>query len=306
MTYSLAIHGGAGTILKSLMTPEREAAFHAGLARALMAGEEVLRDGGLALDAVVASVSVLEDDPLFNAGRGAVFTSNGEQEMDAAVMEGQTRKAGAVAGVCGPRNPVQLARAIMQRTEHVMLIGPNALDIARAEGLALEDKHYFFTQTRWDALQETLKLRAEGKEPDDPARRHGTVGAVARDVRGTLAAATSTGGMTAKAPGRVGDTPVIGAGTFADNDTCAVSCTGHGEVFIRWNAAAEIAARMRYAHETLQQAADHIVHTVLAPNDGSGGLVAIDRDGNVTMPFNSPGMYRGVVSSQAKAETFIF
>ena len=306
MTYSLAIHGGAGTILKSLMTPEREGAFHAGLARALMAGEEVLRDGGLALDAVVASVSVLEDDPLFNAGRGAVFTSNGEQEMDAAVMDGQTRKAGAVAGVCGPRNPVKLARAIMQRTEHVMLIGPNALDIARAEGLALEDKHYFFTQARWDALQETLKLRAEGKVSDDPARRHGTVGAVARDVRGTLAAATSTGGMTAKAPGRVGDTPVIGAGTFADNDTCAVSCTGHGEVFIRWNAAAEIAARMRYANETLQQAADHIVHTVLAPNDGSGGLVAIDRDGNVTMPFNSQGMYRGVVSAQANAETFIF
>lgn len=306
MSFSLAIHGGAGTILKSRMTPEREAAVHAGLARALRAGEEILRDGGSALDATVAAVCALEDDPLFNAGRGAVFTSDGKQEMDAAVMEGKTRKAGAVAGVFGPRNPVKLARAVMQRTDHVMLIGPEALKVARKEGLAFEDKQYFFTQARWDALQETIKLRKEGRVSDDPARRHGTVGAVARDLHGALAAATSTGGMTAKLPGRVGDTPMIGAGTFADNETCAVSCTGHGEVFIRWNAAAEIAARMRHGGETLRQAADHVVHEVLAPNDGSGGLVAIDRDGKIAMPFNSQGMYRGLSDSETGAKTFIF
>lgn len=306
MKFSLAIHGGAGTILKENMTAEREAAYHAGLRRSLEAGHAVLAAGGAALDAVVAAVCVMEDDPLFNAGRGAVFTSGGQQEMDAAVMEGSTRRAGAVAGIFGPRNPVRLARAVMERTPHVMLIGPEALALARAAHLPFDEQDYFYTQNRWDSLQQTLADRAAGRESDDPARRHGTVGAVARDAAGRLAAATSTGGMTAKLPGRVGDSPVIGAGTFADDATCAVSATGHGEVFIRYTAAAEIAARMRHAGETLADAANHVVHNDLAPNDGSGGVVAVDRHGNIALPFNSQGMYRGSVTEAAACETAIY
>ena len=306
MTYSLAIHGGAGTILKSTMTPEREAGYRAGLARALEAGEAVLRDGGAALDAVVEAVAALEDEPLFNAGRGAVFTSEGKQEMDAAVMNGRDRSAGAVAGIFGPRNPIRAARAVMERTDHVCLIGPNALEIARAAGLPFEEAPYFFTQARWDALQETLDLRARGETNDDPARRHGTVGAVARDASGHLAAATSTGGMTAKAPGRVGDTPMIGAGTFADDATCAVSGTGHGEIFIRWTAGAEIAARMRHGGQSLEEAAHHVVMEDLGKNDGSGGVIAVDRDGNIALPFNCEGMYRASVRSGEGAEIAIY
>ncbi|MBK0326145.1 isoaspartyl peptidase/L-asparaginase [Rhodobacteraceae bacterium F11138] len=306
MTYSLAIHGGAGTILKSNMTAEKEAIYHAGLACAIAAGQAVLRDGGSAMDAVVASVCALEDDPLFNAGRGAVFTSDGKQEMDAAVMDGSDRRAGSVAGIFGPKNPVRLARAVMDRTAHVTLIGPNALTQAKDAGLPFADPDYFFTQSRWDALQETLDMRARGEVSDDSARRHGTVGAVARDLHGNLAAATSTGGMTAKAPGRVGDTPMIGAGTFADNDTCAVSGTGHGEVFIRWTAASEIAARMRHGGETLRQAADHVVMNDLGQNDGSGGVIAVDRAGNIAMPFNCEGMYRGAVRQGSAPEIRIY
>ncbi|SFP98919.1 isoaspartyl peptidase/L-asparaginase family protein [Tranquillimonas alkanivorans] len=306
MTYSLAIHGGAGTILKSTMTPEKEAAYHAGLRRALDAGEAVLRDGGAALDAVTAAVCALEDEPLFNAGRGAVYTSEGKQEMDAAMMDGRDRRAGAVAGIFGPRNPVRAARAVMERTEHVCLVGPNALAVARDAGLPFEDADYFFTQARWDTLQETLRMREAGEVDDDPARKHGTVGAVARDFRGNLAAATSTGGMTAKAPGRVGDTPVIGAGTYADNATCAVSGTGHGEIFIRWTAGAEIAARMRYASETLEAAARHVVMNDLAPNDGSGGVIAVDAEGNIALPFNCEGMYRGFVRAGETPVTKIY
>jgi len=304
--FSLAVHGGAGTILRQNLTTEGEARYHDGLRRALQAGHDVLAADGPAMDAVTAAVRVLEDEPLFNAGRGAVFTSDGVQEMDAAVMDGSTRKAGAVAGIRGPRNPIMAARAVMDRTEHVLLIGPNALGIARDAGLPFEDDSYFFTQARWDALQSTLKMRREGTVDNDPARRHGTVGAVARDMHGNLAAATSTGGMTGKAPGRVGDTPVIGAGTYADNATCAVSGTGHGEVFIRWNAASEIAARMRYAGQTLEQAAEHVVMQDLASNDGSGGLIAVDAQGNLSLPFNCEGMYRGTVTQACDFKTFIY
>ncbi|WP_371060517.1 isoaspartyl peptidase/L-asparaginase family protein [Rhodosalinus sp. 5P4] len=306
MTYALAIHGGAGTILKSKITPELERAYHAGLARALEAGEAILKDGGPALDAVTAAVCALENEPLFNAGRGAVFNADGKQEMDAAVMDGATRRAGAVAGIFGPRNPVRAARAIMERTDHVMLIGENALRIASDAGLPFEDESYFFTQARWDALQETLEMREEGAENDDPARRHGTVGAVACDASGHVAAATSTGGMTAKAPGRVGDTPLIGSGTFADDATCAVSATGHGEVFIRWNAAAEISARMRHLDEPIETAAEHVVMQDLAQNDGSGGLIAVDAAGRIAMPFNCEGMYRGMVRSGEPRKTLIY
>lgn len=306
MTYSLAIHGGAGTIRKDQLTPELDARYKEGLARALGAGREVLEAGGAALDAVTAAVCALEDEPLFNAGRGAVFTSEGKQEMDAAIMDGSDRRVGTVCGIFGPLNPIRAARAVMEQTSNVMLIGPGALAPAREAGLPFGEAADFFTQTRWDALQKTLKMRAEGREDDDPARRHGTVGAVACDADGHLAAATSTGGMTAKAPGRVGDSPVIGAGTFADDATCAVSGTGHGEIFVRWTAAAEIAARMRHAGESLEQAAHHVVMSDLAPNDGSGGLIAVDARGNVTMPFNSAGMYRGAIERGGTPQVSIF
>lgn len=306
MTYSLALHGGAGTILKSRMTDELESEYHAALGRSLEAGEDVLRNDGSAVDAVCATVCALEDEPLFNAGRGAVFTSTGVQEMDAALMDGRDRSAGAVAGLFGPRNPILAARAVMERTPHVCLIGEGAATVAKEAGLVFEDQAYFFTQARWDALQETLKMREAGQESDDPARRHGTVGAVARDRYGNIAAATSTGGMTAKAPGRMGDTPLIGAGTFADNASCAVSGTGHGEVFIRWTAAAEISARMRHLGETLEQATHHVVMEDLAKNDGSGGLIAVDAAGNLSLLFNSEGMYRAHVTEGTSRITAIY
>lgn len=306
MTYALALHGGAGTILKSRMTDGQEAAYHAALARALEAGETVLRNDGSAVDAVCATVCALEDEPLFNAGRGAVFTSAGKQEMDAALMDGRDRRAGAVAGLFGPRNPILAARAVMERTPHVCLIGEGAATVAEKAGLVFEDEAYFFTQARWDALQDTLEMREAGQESDDPARRHGTVGAVARDRQGNIAAATSTGGMTAKAPGRLGDTPLIGAGTFADNASCAVSGTGHGEIFIRWTAAAEISARMRHLGETLDEAAQHVVTEDLAKNDGSGGLIAVDAAGNLSLPFNSEGMYRAHVTEGISRITAIY
>ncbi len=305
MTFSLAIHGGAGTIQKAQLTPAREAAYHAGLATALEAGRAVLAAGGSALDAVTASVMALEDEPLFNAGRGAVYTAAGVQEMDACIMDGRDRRTGAVAGIFGPKNPVLAARAVMERTVHVLMIGTGALAIARAARLEFADRDYFFTQSRWQALQDTLAQRAAGAEDADPARRHGTVGAVARDQHGNIAAATSTGGMTGKTPGRIGDCPIVGGGTFADNATCAVSGTGHGEVFIRWCAAHEISARMRHAGQTLVQAADHVVMRDLADNDGSGGLIAVDASGTVAMPFNSEGMYRGCIEMGGPARTFI-
>ncbi|MET0745989.1 MAG: isoaspartyl peptidase/L-asparaginase [Microvirga sp.] len=304
--FTLAIHGGAGTILRERMTPEKEAAYHAGLRRALEAGRAILADGGPALDAVTAAVTALEDEPLFNAGRGAVYTADGRQEMDAAIMDGRDRAAGAVAGIFGPRNPILVARAVMERSEHVLLMGEGALALARRCGLAFEDPDYFFTQGRWQALQDTLAMRARGTDDTDESRRHGTVGAVARDRHGHLAAATSTGGMTGKATGRVGDTPVIGAGTWADDATCAVSGTGHGEVFIRYAAAHEIAARMGHAGQSLDDAARIVVMDVLAPAGGSGGVIAVARSGAFALPFNCAGMYRGVVQADGILRTGIY
>ncbi|GFZ82087.1 isoaspartyl peptidase/L-asparaginase [Elstera cyanobacteriorum] len=300
--FTLALHGGAGTIPSAMMTPAKEAAYHAGLARALRAGYAVLENGGAALDAVTAAVCALEDDPLFNAGRGAVYTRDGTQEMDAAIMDGRDRSAGAVAGLFGPKNPILAARAVMDRTPHVLMIGAGALKIARDAGLDFGDRDYFFTQERWDALQSTLAL--QGRDDGDASRKHGTVGAVARDAQGNLAAATSTGGMTAKLAGRVGDSPVIGAGTFADNETCAVSATGHGELFIRWAAAHEIASRMRHRSESLLVAAEHVTLHDLPPD--SGGLIAVGTDGSVALPFNSEGMYRGMIGAGGVAWTGIY
>ncbi|MGM0583221.1 MAG: isoaspartyl peptidase/L-asparaginase family protein [Pseudomonadota bacterium] len=293
MGYTIAIHGGAGVTPRQRMTPAREAEIRAALDTALRAGEAVLAADGSALDAVTAAVCALEDEPLFNAGRGSVFTRDATHEMDAAVMDGRDRRAGCVAGVSGPRNPVRLARCVMERTDHVLMIGEGALRIGREAGLEEAAPDWFFTQERYDALQETLRMEAEGRLDADPARRHGTVGAVARDRTGALAAATSTGGMTAKRPGRVGDSPLIGAGTFADNRTCAVSATGDGEAFIRLSVAHEIDARMRLAGESLAAAAERVVGRDLSAIGGSGGLVAVDAEGRVSAPFNCEGMYRG-------------
>ncbi len=304
--FVLAIHGGAGVLPRAEMSPEREEACHAALARVLAAGQAVLSRNGTALDAVTVAVEALENEPLFNAGRGAVFTRDGTHEMDAAIMDGRGRMAGAVAGISGVRNPVRLARAVMERTDHVLMVGNGALEIARDAGLAFEDDAYFFTQERWDSLQSTLQMESDGTLDDDPARRHGTVGAVALDRAGNLAAATSTGGMTAKRSGRIGDSPIIGAGTFADDATCAVSATGDGEAYIRLSVAHEIDARMRLAEQSMTEAARQIILGDLTAIGGSGGLICIDRDGAMTMPFNCEGMYRGCVEDGGEPKTAIY
>jgi len=302
----LVIHGGAGTMHRAAMNPQIAASFHAGLRAVLAAGHAVLARGGSALDAVTAAVMALEDDPLFNSGRGAVYTSAGRQEMDAAVMDGRDRAAGAVAGILGPRNPILAARAVMERSEHVLLIGEGAMAFLRGQDLAWEEPAYFHSDYRWQALQTELeRRRGAAADTRDDAAKHGTVGAVACDAGGNVAAATSTGGMTAKMPGRVGDCPIFGAGTFADNATCAVSCTGHGEFFIRWAAAHEIASRMRHRGEALAVAADAVVAELEAVG-GSGGLIAVDAAGNVALPFNSAGMYRGRIGADGVAWTGIY
>jgi len=273
--------------------------YHDGLRRALIAGRDTLAAGGTALDAVTQAVASLEDDPLFNAGRGSVFTSAGTQEMDACVMDGTERRAGAVAGVFGPRNPVLAARAVMERSRHVLLIGEGALAFCRQQGVVFCEPDYFYTEARWRELQRALA---------DPSRKppqYGTVGAVARDRSGNLAAASSTGGMTGKAPGRVGDTPIVGAGTYAENATCAVSATGHGEFFIRHAAAFAIAARLRYAGQSLDQAARGVIDELMAAG-GSGGVVAVDCDGALALPFSTAGMYRGYVRDGMAIHTAIY
>lgn len=306
MSFTLAIHGGAGTIRRTEMTPRLEEDYHAGLCAALRAGEKVLAAGGPALDAVTAAVMALEDNALFNAGRGAVYTSAGRMEMDAAVMEGRERRAGAVAGICGPRNPVLAAREVMEHSDHVLLAGPGAMAFLNTRPLTFEAPEYFATERRQEALQRELaRLRMGGVEEADDSTRHGTVGAVACDADGNLAAATSTGGMTAKLPGRVGDSPQFGAGTFADNVSCAVSCTGHGEFFVRYAVAHEISARMRFLGEGLEVAAQKVIAD-LGPLGGSGGLVAVDARGNVSLPFNCSGMYRGQLREDGVAWTGIY
>jgi beta-aspartyl-peptidase (threonine type) len=298
--FALAVHGGAGTLRRRAMSSSQAALYHAGLRRALEAGHTVLAGDGSALDAVTAAVVELEDDELFNAGRGAVFTAAGTQEMDAAVMEGREPRAGAVAGIFGPRNPVLAARAVMQHSPHVLLIGEGALALCRAQGLEFANRDYFFTEPRWRALQQTLAGAASGD-----AARHGTVGAVARDRRGDLAAATSTGGTTGKMPGRVGDSPLIGAGTYADNNSCAVSATGVGEFFIRFAAAHEVAARIVHGGQPLAAAAREVIDA-LGRIGGSGGLVTVGRDGEVALPFNCSGMYRGYVKTDGIVYTAIY
>ena len=302
---ALAIHGGAGTILRSTMTPELEAEFRGGLEAALNAGWEVLDRAGSALDAVEVAVGSLEDFPLFNAGRGAVFNHEGKNEMDAAIMDGSSLKAGAVAFVRNVKNPIKLARLVMEKTEHVLLAGDGAIQFAEEMDVQLKDNAYFFTEHRWQQLEDAIaagkvqldhsqaETRPVGSVPRGQEKSLGTVGAVACDTNGNLAAATSTGGMTNKKFGRVGDTPIIGSGTYAD-ETCAVSCTGHGEYFMLGVTAYDIAARMKYKGLSLESASEETVAR-LTSIGGEGGLIAVDSKGNVVLPFNSEGMYRGYV-----------
>jgi L-asparaginase / beta-aspartyl-peptidase len=300
--WSLAIHGGAGVIERARLTPERDAAIRAALARALAAGEAVLAAGGSALDAVTAAVVLLEDDPNFNAGRGAVFTYEGNNELDAAIMRGDTRAAGAVTGVTATKNPIRLARAVMEQSPHVFLSGAGANAFSREKGLEQAGPEWFATPERRRQLEE---LKAKSLAAFDVDQKYGTVGAVARDSAGHLAAATSTGGLTGKRWGRIGDAPVIGAGTYADDRACAVSATGAGEYFLRAGVAHEICARMRLGGAALQEAADAVMAEVKAMG-GDGGVIVVAPDGQTGFSFNTPGMYRGRVASDGMREVAIY
>ena len=300
----LVMHGGAGVIKKDL-TPEKEKLVRADLEQALNTGYAVLKSGGSSLDAVSKAIVVLEDSPRFNAGKGAVFTHDGSNELDAAIMDGATLRAGAVAGVHRVRNPILLARAVMEKSQHVMLIGDGAEQFAQQMGITLVDPSYFRTDERWQQLQEALKAESN-KQASALGRaiHYGTVGAVALDAQGHLAAATSTGGMTNKRWGRVGDSPIIGAGTYA-NAHCAVSATGWGEYYIRATAAHDICARVEYAKAKVADAAKTVVMDIVPKLGGDGGVIALDADGNFAMPFNTDGMYRGWVDRDGKAHVAI-
>ena len=300
--YALVIHGGAGTILKENMTDERAAAITAAMNAALDAGEKVLSEGGSAADAVEATIWVMEDSPYFNSGKGAVFTNAGINELDASFMNGADQNAGAVGGVTNLKHPISAARAVMEKSEHVLLTGKGAEEFAAGQGLEVVDPSYFFTQERYDALQRALQGEKVEQEKIDVDKKHGTVGCVALDKNGNLAAGTSTGGMTNKRYNRLGDSPIIGAGTYADNATCGVSCTGWGEYFIRYAVAYDVHARMAYGGATLQEATDAVIHKTLVDKGGTGGLIALDAEGNVAMPFNTPGMYRGYLKAGGERE----
>ena len=302
--WGMVIHGGAGTINRGSIPPEREAEYHAALRAALLAGHQVLAAGGSSLDAVEAAVNLMEDSPLFNAGRGAVFTAEGRNELDAAIMDGRTRAAGAVAGVTRVKNPIDLARRVMEQSPHVMLTGEGAETFARQQNIELVAPEYFRVQSRWDALQRARA--AEQQRSEVPAdAKFGTVGAVALDRSGNLAAGTSTGGMTNKKWGRVGDAPIIGAGTYA-NQFCAVSATGHGEFFIRSVVAYDICALMAYRGLSLQAAADEVVMRKLVEFGGEGGVIAMDQQGYIATPFNSSGMFRGRIGADGQPVTEIY
>ena len=303
--FALVIHGGAGTMERSKMTPERERDYRAGLERSLKAGYDILKGGGTSLDATEAAVRVMEDDPNFNAGRGAVFNNAGKNEMDAAIMDGKTLNAGAVANLWHVKNPISLARLVMEKSKHVFMAGEGAEEFAKQNGVELTpDQKYFYTEGRWQALQRMKANEEAGggggnKYIISDEDRHGTVGAVALDVHGDLAASTSTGGTTNKKAGRIGDSPVIGAGTYANNYSCAVSATGDGEFFIRATVARDVAALMEYRGMKLLEAAQTALDKAKKLG-GEGGLIAIDREGNMALPFNTSGMYRGHVDSDGK------
>ena len=299
--YVLCIHGGAGTMLKKNMTDEMEQVYYDKLDEALLVGDSILRNGGSALDAVEQTIHVLENSPLFNAGKGSVFTNSGKNELDASIMNGSDLNAGAVAGIGDVKNPISAARKVMEKSEHVMLSGAGASLFAKKQGLEIVDSSYFFTEKRWNYLQKILQKEKAMTQED----RHGTVGCVAMDKNGNLVAGTSTGGMTNKKYGRIGDSPVIGAGTYANNKACAVSCTGHGEFFIRLGVAKDIAAMMEYRGISLEEAANKVIEK-LNQIGGTGGFIAIDHKGNVVMKMNTSGMYRGFINSKGTREKYIY
>ncbi|HCL06930.1 MAG TPA: beta-aspartyl-peptidase [Chitinophagaceae bacterium] len=311
--FTIVVHGGAGTILKEDMTPELEQAYQKGLQEALDVSYAVLEQGGTAVNAVKAAIVVLEDNVLFNAGRGSVFTKKGLQEMDAAIMDGSTLAAGAVAAVRNVRNPIELATEVMHNSNHVFLSGKGANDFAIKQGVKLEPDEYFFSQFRydqWKAIRDSdnYSLDHTNHHLEELMRdkKFGTVGAVACDKKGNIAGATSTGGMTNKKYGRIGDSPMIGSGTYANNNTCAISCTGHGEMFIRTVAAYDVSCLMEYKGLSLQAAMEVVVHDKLIKLEGEGGMIGVDAKGNAAMVFNSEGMYRGVKNSGGRNEVFIY
>jgi len=312
--YALVIHGGAGTILKANMTPEKEAAYRAKMTEALKAGQAVLASGGSAVDAVIATIQIMENSPLFNAGKGAVFTHEGGNEMDASIMDGRDLNAGAVASVMRIKSPIALAREVMDNSAHVLLSGAGAEEFAGTRGIELMDPSYFATEKRRKQLESALEREAgtapkktsQYDDPIDPENKFGTVGAVALDKEGNIAAGTSTGGMTNKRWKRIGDTPIIGAGTYADNNSCGVSATGHGEYFIRASVAYSICARMEFQGISLKDAADAVVMQKLVKMGGTGGIVSLDKNGNIAMTFNTEGMYRGYVRADGDPVTFIY
>jgi beta-aspartyl-peptidase (threonine type) len=322
--YVLVIHGGAGAIQKKFMTPEKEAAYETRLQAALDAGEEILKNGGTATDAVEAAINVMEDSPLFNAGKGAVFTNAETNEMDASFMDGNTMEAGAVAGVTTVKNPISAARAVLEKSNHVLLSGEGADEFAKKEGLEIVDPSYFRDENRLQQLKKVQEREEavldhdgdQGMLEDDSSsiefnlidlnKKLGTVGAVALDQYGNLAAGTSTGGMTNKRYGRIGDSPLIGAGTYADNRYCAVSSTGHGEYFIRYVVAYDIIAIMKYKGVSLLEASNQVIHGTLSEAGGTGGVICVDKDGNIAMPFNTSGMYRGFVTSEGQTAIMIY
>ena len=304
----LVIHGGAGTITRESMTDSLEEAYKNKLSEALLVGREVIAGGGSALDAVQAAINIMEDSPLFNAGKGAVYTHEAKNELDASIMDGKTLNAGAVAAVTNIKNPINAARAVMEKSKHVMLIGGGAEIFAKQQGLELVPAEYFATERRKKQLEklkssDEVKLDHSGDKKD---HKYGTVGAVALDKQGNLAAGTSTGGMTNKKYGRVGDSPIIGAGTYASNETCGVSATGHGEFFIRHVVAYDIAALVEYKDMSVQAAADHVINEKLKAAGGEGGVIVLDTKGNVAMPFNTAGMYRGYITIDGEPKIFIY
>jgi beta-aspartyl-peptidase (threonine type) len=323
--WAIQVHGGAGVIERSRMDAKTEAAYRAGLEQATEAGAKVLDSGGSAVDAVEAALKILEDDPLFNAGRGSVFTAEGKNEMDSSIMDGSNLMAGAVAGVTRTRHPISLARAVMEKSPHVMIVGAGADALGARVGLEQVDPSFFFTESRWQSLVKQLQKegrpvppRPAGAPPPGPvvpvaqleesadSHRYGTTGAVALDRKGNIAAGTSTGGMQAKMPGRVGDSPIIGAGTYASNASCAVSATGSGEYFIRLGVAREICNLVYFKSMPLQQAADQVIHKELEDLHGDGGVIALTPDGQLAMSFNTPGMFRARLAEGGKIEVRIF
>lgn len=305
--FSIAIHGGAGTLVKGLMTPELESQYKAALAEALEAGYAVLKNGGKSIDAVETAVKKLEDTPLFNAGKGSVFTNQGTHEMDAAIMDGSNLKGGAVSLITGIKNPISLARDVMEKSDHVFLAGEGAMQFAKKNGYEVLPATYFYDEVRyqqWQGIKDSTTFQLDHSVKKDG--KFGTVGAVACDGFGNVAAATSTGGMTNKKWGRVGDSPMLGAGTYANNKTCAVSCTGSGEYFIRGVVAYDVSCLMEYKELSLEKAASEVIQKRVLNLGGDGGLIAVDAQGNIAMPFNTEGMYRAFKTSDGKKGLAIY